>query len=221
MVARRHNSCAVHTVIPNAGPDRASWPPQGCNTRCWKRDRAWITPRSTRRATATMRGSCWMGRSSTHHMTAASPRPLRPTRSLVAEVLANSSTAPLFLRPKSFLHHCLANANLVGQVIKGWTEAMQLMVQGDKWELYIPMEMAYGPSGRPPKVCAIAHRSICHYRLRHSFNLLWGFLHYSRWRLLDSQADFCYAHAISSPDPACGNTDLHDGDRQDTRLYGA
>ncbi len=24
------------------------------------------------------------------------------------------------------------------QVIKGWTEAMQLMVQGDKWEMYIP-----------------------------------------------------------------------------------
>ena len=28
------------------------------------------------------------------------------------------------------------------QVIKGWTEAMQLMVQGDKWEMYIPMELA-------------------------------------------------------------------------------
>jgi FKBP-type peptidyl-prolyl cis-trans isomerase FklB len=38
------------------------------------------------------------------------------------------------------------------QVIKGWTEAMQLMVEGDKWEMYIPMEMAYGPSGKPPKI---------------------------------------------------------------------
>ncbi len=28
------------------------------------------------------------------------------------------------------------------QVIKGWTEAMQLMVEGDKWELYIPYELA-------------------------------------------------------------------------------
>lgn len=38
------------------------------------------------------------------------------------------------------------------QVIKGWTEAMQLMVEGDKWELTIPSEMAYGDSGSPPKI---------------------------------------------------------------------
>merc|ERR1712070_1227049 len=34
------------------------------------------------------------------------------------------------------------------QVIKGWTEAMQLMVEGDKWELYIPSELAYGDRQR-------------------------------------------------------------------------
>ena len=33
-------------------------------------------------------------------------------------------------------------------VIAGWTEAMQLMVAGDKWELYIPSELAYGDSGQ-------------------------------------------------------------------------
>merc|ERR1719150_3171235 len=34
------------------------------------------------------------------------------------------------------------------QVIKGWTEVMQLMSEGDKWELYIPSELAYGDRQR-------------------------------------------------------------------------
>jgi len=38
------------------------------------------------------------------------------------------------------------------QVIKGWTEAMQLMVEGEKWELYIPSELAYGDEGSPPNI---------------------------------------------------------------------
>ncbi|GBG23839.1 Peptidyl-prolyl cis-trans isomerase [Hondaea fermentalgiana] len=38
------------------------------------------------------------------------------------------------------------------QVIRGWTEAMQLMVEGDKLELYIPSDLAYGDRGAPPSI---------------------------------------------------------------------
>lgn len=35
----------------------------------------------------------------------------------------------------------------VTQVIPGWVEALQLMHEGDKWRLYIPSGLAYGPNG--------------------------------------------------------------------------
>ena len=35
----------------------------------------------------------------------------------------------------------------VNKVIKGWTEALQLMQQGDHWQLFIPAELAYGAKG--------------------------------------------------------------------------
>ena len=36
----------------------------------------------------------------------------------------------------------------VNGVIKGWTETLQLMKVGDKWEIYIPSDLAYGPAQR-------------------------------------------------------------------------
>jgi len=35
----------------------------------------------------------------------------------------------------------------VNQVIKGWTEALQLMSRGDRWQIFIPSELGYGEKG--------------------------------------------------------------------------
>jgi FKBP-type peptidyl-prolyl cis-trans isomerase FklB len=40
----------------------------------------------------------------------------------------------------------------VNGVIRGWTEALQLMKPGSKLKLYIPSDLAYGDGGSPPKI---------------------------------------------------------------------
>jgi len=40
----------------------------------------------------------------------------------------------------------------VNAVIAGWTEALQLMKEGDEWELYVPSDLAYGKVGAGSKI---------------------------------------------------------------------
>jgi FKBP-type peptidyl-prolyl cis-trans isomerase FklB len=40
----------------------------------------------------------------------------------------------------------------VNRVIPGWTEALQLMKEGDSWELYIPAKLAYAQRGAGPDI---------------------------------------------------------------------
>jgi FKBP-type peptidyl-prolyl cis-trans isomerase FklB len=41
---------------------------------------------------------------------------------------------------------------VVNGVIPGWTEALEIMREGDEWELVIPSNLAYGSRGAPPVI---------------------------------------------------------------------
>ena len=41
---------------------------------------------------------------------------------------------------------------VVNGVIPGWTEALEIMREGDDWELVIPAGLAYGARGQPPVI---------------------------------------------------------------------
>jgi FKBP-type peptidyl-prolyl cis-trans isomerase FklB len=40
----------------------------------------------------------------------------------------------------------------VNRVVRGWTEALQMMKVGSKWELYLPASLAYGDNGYGPTI---------------------------------------------------------------------
>ena len=88
-------------------------------------------------------------RSSTAATSAASPPPSPPTRQRPAPAPTSSASLAVARARCAFAWlRCCVTAPL--QVIKGWTEAMQLMVEGEKARLWIPSKLAYNNEpGRP------------------------------------------------------------------------
>ena len=41
---------------------------------------------------------------------------------------------------------------LTGRVVKGWSEALRLMKEGDHWELVLPSELGYGKRGMGKRI---------------------------------------------------------------------
>jgi FKBP-type peptidyl-prolyl cis-trans isomerase len=44
-------------------------------------------------------------------------------------------------------HHQAFTTKVSGGIIKGWTEALELMKPGSKWKIFLPPDLAYGPRG--------------------------------------------------------------------------
>lgn len=44
----------------------------------------------------------------------------------------------------------------LNRVVRGWSEALQMMKVGSKWELYVPAALAYGDRGYPPDIAPAA-----------------------------------------------------------------
>lgn len=52
----------------------------------------------------------------------------------------------------SYKHGQPFTTQVVGGIIRGWSEALQLMPVGSKWQLFIPSDLAYGAQGRAPVI---------------------------------------------------------------------
>jgi len=64
---------------------------------------------------------------------------------------------PEFARPQEFK---------VSSLINGWTTALQQMKEGDRWEIFIPWSLAYGPGMMAGSSTTILDYSVLHFDLQ-------------------------------------------------------
>jgi len=72
-------------------------------------------------------------------------------RKATAEDMVKVKYVGTTIHGKEFDHNDEASFKL-DQVIKGWTEGIQLMTVGSKYTLYVPYDLAYGERGRRPEI---------------------------------------------------------------------
>ena len=71
----------------------------------------------------------------------------KPTADDEVEVIYEGRTIDGNVFDSTAKHGTKSDVFGVSGLIKGWTQALQMMPVGSKWELYIPYQLAYGERG--------------------------------------------------------------------------
>ena len=74
--------------------------------------------------------------------------------SVAADILARAGVGHLVIVDRDIVDGSITVVEarfVIGEVVEGWNEALQLMKPGARWMLYIPSDLAYGEQA-PPQI---------------------------------------------------------------------